>query len=309
MALPLLGVVHVNANCSDLTRSLPFYRDVLGLVPMAHTKPQPQDGRAFGLAGAAAWDARLLHDARGLEGPAVDLLEWRQPAPTGRPYAAANHLGIFRLCLGHPDLAGLHRRLLAEGIPCLSAPQEVSVDPERGVSARFFCCLDPDGTTIEFLELPGDPRLLHVNVNCSDLERSSAWYRRVLGLEVVGRSNPGPVAAPGLGLKGRVAWRAEFLAIPGRSDHFVIDLLEWRTPRPIGRPYPAANHLGLYRIAFLVEDLRACHAELRRLGVACGEPCRLDMGPDVPVDGLWALFMADPDGSCLELIQRPELRA
>jgi hypothetical protein len=33
------------------------------------------------------------------------------------------------------------------------------------------------------------------------------------------------------------------------------------------------------------------------------------MGPEVPVAGLWAVFFRDPDGTCLELIQRPELRA
>jgi hypothetical protein len=32
------------------------------------------------------------------------------------------------------------------------------------------------------------------------------------------------------------------------------------------------------------------------------------MGPGIPVDGLWAVFFRDPDGTCLELIQRPALR-
>jgi glyoxylase I family protein len=308
MAVPLLAVVHVNVNCSDLERSLHFYRDVLGLAPMSHTHPEPQDGRGFGLEGRVQWDAHLLHDARGLEGPAIDLLEWKQPLPAGRPYAAANHLGLIRLCLGHPDLDALHRRLLAEGVPCLSAPQEIPLDAEQERSARLFCCLDPDGTTLQFLERRGEPRLLHLYANCSDLQRSSDWYRRVLGLACVGRSSPGPVAALGFGLKGLAEWRAERLAIPGRGEHFAIDLLEWRTPPPIGRPYRTANHLGLFRMAFLVEDLRTCRAELGRLGVACGEPVELDMGPELPIDGLWALFLRDPDGSCLELIQRPRVR-
>lgn len=309
MAVPVLEVVHVNVNCSNLERSLRFYRDVLGLRPFSHTRPLPQEGRGFGLDGAVQWDAVLLHDSRGLAGPAVDLLEWKQPPPAGSPYPEANHLGWFRLCLGHPDLASLQQQLLASGVSCVSAPQEVPIDPDRGLSARFFCCRDPDGTMLEFMELGGAPRLLHANVNCSDLAHSAEWYRRVLGLEVIGRSRPGPVSGEGLGLDGRVEWNAEFLTVPGRADSFVIDLLEWHRPRPMGRPYAAANHLGLYRLAFLVEDVRACHDELRRLGVDSGAPVWLDMGPDIPIDGLWALFFADPDGSCLELIQRPVVRA
>jgi len=305
MALPLLGVVHVNVNCSDLERSLRFYRDLVGLSPLTHTSPTPQEGAGFGLPGRVRWDAWLLHDDRGLAAPAIDLLEWKEPKPVGRPYAEANHLGMFRLCLTAPDLDAMHARLVAAGVPCLSPPVGVPIDPAAGLSVRFFCSRDPDGTAIEFIEQPGPVRMLHVNVNCSDLERSAAWYRRVLGLATLGRSSPGPVDGSGFALPGRVEWRAEFLQVAGQESPFVIDLLEWRTPRPTGRPHPGANHLGLFRLAFLVEDARACHAELVREGVDTGPPVWLEMGPEVPIEGLWAVFFRDPDGTCLELIERP----
>jgi hypothetical protein len=31
------------------------------------------------------------------------------------------------------------------------------------------------------------------------------------------------------------------------------------------------------------------------------------MGPEIPVDGVWAVFFEDPDGTCLELIETPKL--
>jgi catechol 2,3-dioxygenase-like lactoylglutathione lyase family enzyme len=306
VALAILGVVHVNANCSDLARSLAFYRDRVGLAPLTHTAPAPQDGSGFGFPGKVRWDAWLLHDARGHAATGVDLLEWKEPGPTGRPYAEANHLGLFRLCLTAPDVGALHARLAAAGVPCLSPPVAVPIDPAAGLSVRFFCARDPDGTTVEFIEQPGPTRLLHVNANCSDLARSAAWYRRVLGLAAIGRSSPGPVDGSGFALPGKVEWRAEFLAVPGQADPFVIDLLEWRTPRPVGRPYTAANHLGLFRLAFLVEDARAGFDELVRQGVEASAPVWLEMGPEVPIAGLWAVFFRDPDGTCLELIGRPE---
>jgi catechol 2,3-dioxygenase-like lactoylglutathione lyase family enzyme len=85
MALPLLSTVHVNANCSDLARSLAFYRDLVGLQPLSHTKPVPQDGAGFGLEGRVQWDAHLLHDERGVAGPAIDLLEWHPAAAAAWP--------------------------------------------------------------------------------------------------------------------------------------------------------------------------------------------------------------------------------
>ena len=70
-------------------------------------------------------------------------------------------------------------------------------------------------------------------------------------------------------------------------------------------PYPSANHLGIYRMAFLVDDAVAAHADLVAHGVTARPPVWLDMGPTIPIDGLWAVFFADPDGTCLELIQAP----
>jgi catechol 2,3-dioxygenase-like lactoylglutathione lyase family enzyme len=300
--------MHVNLNCTDLDRSLRFFRELAGLEPLVHTNPVPQDGAGLGLEGEVQWDARILHDRRGFEGPALDLLQWTAPGPVGRPYPEPNHLGMFRLCLLVPDLDAVYRRARSAGVPCLSAPLLVPVDPQQGLEVRVFLCRDPDGTTIEFVEQPGDPRLIHVNVNCSDLSRSCEWYQRVLGLEVRGGSRPGPVSGEAFGLPGEVEWDARFLWPPGQ-DAFAIDLLQWMRPAPVGSPYPSANHLGLYRMAFLVEDIRVCHEELRRLGVACGPPAWLDMGPEVPIDGLWALVFPDPDGTCLELIESPVVTA
>ena len=160
---------------------------------------------------------------------------------------------------------------------------------------------------LEFIEHPGAAQLIHVNVNCSDIERSCEWYERVLGLTVRGSSSPGPVSGAAFGIAGDVEWDARFLFVPGRDD-FAIDLLEWKKPRPIGRPYANANHLGLYRLAFLVEDAHASFEELVRLGIECDPPAKLDMGPSIPIDGVHALFFSDPDGTCLELIETPKLQ-
>ena len=132
MAIPVLGVVHVNVNCSDLARSLRFYRDRVGLTPLTHTNPLPQEGTGFGLPGRVQWDAHLLHDARGLLGPAVDLLEWKRPLPVGKPAAEPNQLGMFRLCLSVPDVDAVYATLVAAGVPCLSAPVLVPIDPAAG---------------------------------------------------------------------------------------------------------------------------------------------------------------------------------
>ena len=71
-----------------------------------------------------------------------------------------------------------------------------------------------------------------------------------------------------------------------------------------GSPYPAANHLGIFRLALTTEHLDDDYRELQDRGVRCwSPPLGLAMGPGLP--DLRALLFADPDGSTLELIESP----
>ena len=287
MAIAIQAVAHINVNCSQLERSLGFYQDVVGLKAESHTNPVPQDGAGFGLAGKVQWDAYILHDSRGMAGPGLDLLQWMRPAPTGRLDPEVASLGLARVVVRVPSLGAFREQALAAGG---TFRQE----------AGSLYCVDPDGALIELREDPGrkDHRLEGVILHCSDLARSLEWYRRVIGL--------------GLGddlrsVEGPSDWVCRVLLPPNRE--FAIELRESRRPQRLGPPHLAANHLGLYRMAFLVADIRAARRELLAQGVACPEPVWLDMGPEIPIDGLWACFFPDPDGTCLELIETPRLQS
>ena len=127
---------HIFICPGDFERSLAFYRDLVGLTPLSHTKAVPQDGSGFGLSGRVQWDAHLLHDGRGLAGPGLDLLEWQQPRPIGHPARTANQLGLYRLCLAHPDLDALHARMTAAGVRTASEPVEMPLDHASGLRRR-----------------------------------------------------------------------------------------------------------------------------------------------------------------------------
>ncbi len=311
-AIPVTRVAHCNVNCSSVERSRRFYEETVGLRAFTHTNPPPQEGAGFpmppGHGRTVQWDAHILHDHRGPQAsPAVDLLEWKVPAPTGTPYGSANHLGFYRLCYLVPSVDEVYERFMAAGARVLSAPATVWLDADRRQSVHVFFALDPDGTCLEFVDSPTVPstQSVHVNVNCSDLERSLAWYTGNLGFEVTGHSAPGPEPGTPFGFDGECEWEAYFLSLPGQHGVFTIDLLQWRHPAPVGTPYATANNLGIYRMAMMVDDIHACYETLAANGVSCsGPPVELDMGPEVPVD-VWALFFTDPDGACVELIESP----
>ena len=97
----------------------------------------------------------------------------------------------------------------------------------------------------------GPARIYHVNVNCSDLDKSTQFYGERLGLRPAIRTTTKPQPLGALGLESG-AWDA-WLMSDGRGwgEGVVVDLLEWREPRPEGRP-AAADDLGY--TALLIES-------------------------------------------------------
>jgi catechol 2,3-dioxygenase-like lactoylglutathione lyase family enzyme len=144
--------------------------------------------------------------------------------------------------------------------------------------------------------------VFHVNVNCSDYERSRAFYER-LGFRVVfdvpETNTPEVAAAVGMP-PYRV--RGALMALRGAAGPAtLVDLLEWRHPRDPSPPYPHLYHLGLARIALTTSDLDADVAELEAAGVRMlSPPARLA----APGSGSTRFVcFEDPDGTMLELVE------
>jgi catechol 2,3-dioxygenase-like lactoylglutathione lyase family enzyme len=301
MPIGVSQAFHVNVNCSDLERSLAFYRDQLGLTASTRTRPEaPQDGAAFGL-DLAQWDAWILHDARGFgAGLVVDLLEWQVPRPTGRPNRATD-LGHMRLGFLVSDLDSLFARLVAEGTTTYGEPHATGVegsDPVRAVVVE-----DPDGMMVELVQV-GTDRVGFVAIAVSDVARSKAFYTDVLGFRPMFDLPPTRQAGYQLGLAGEMELTATFLDDPRGTGAFTLELMQLLDPPPSGPPASAANQLGMYRLALYTDDIDRDHADLVARRVRClTPPATLEMGPGIPP--LRALMFEDPDGTVLELIEPP----
>jgi len=150
------------------------------------------------------------------------------------------------------------------------------------------------------LQLSG---LVHININVADFERSRRFYE-ALGFRLfwmVPPTNTAEVAAavgmPPYEVKGGL------MRLETADQPFVIDLLEWRTPRDPEPPYPNLYHRGIARIALGSKNFDADLAVLQELGVEwVGPPAQVKMA-----DGTGPRFVCfkDPDGTVLELVERP----
>jgi catechol 2,3-dioxygenase-like lactoylglutathione lyase family enzyme len=182
------------------------------------------------------------------------------------------------------------------GFDCWTKPEQLDFGSFKG---EVFVASDPDGTQIEFVR-GNELRLSHVAVNVTDLARSSDFYQRIMGLQLVLDLSPPPLPGRVFRLEGDVRLHAHLLR--DETSGFAVELIQWLTPPARRWGFRKANELGIFRMAWLTHSIDADYQALLRAGACCySAPAALSMGPGIP--DLRALFFDDPDAVCLELIE------
>ncbi|MEE8173850.1 MAG: VOC family protein [Dehalococcoidia bacterium] len=149
-------IVHVNVVCTDIERSLRFYRDILGakVVSALGGGESAELAEAMGFEGVARYRAYLLSFGEGSKtSPAtlIDLLQWTKPPGKGKPYDAMNNVGIARICFAVDDIDKTYEDLKAKGVEFVAPPRDVELRPGavRPLLHRACFFRDPDGVMLE----------------------------------------------------------------------------------------------------------------------------------------------------------------
>jgi catechol 2,3-dioxygenase-like lactoylglutathione lyase family enzyme len=324
----LNGLSHVVIHVSDLDRAVEFYEETF---PARRHRRIDGPAQAYPSLGVergrfTGWVMRSLgaEHAPGrvyAERPPRDihLVQWLSPGPVGKPYAEANHVGIYRQNSLVGDIAAGYANVEANGGRPYAEPSRIVLTPE-GFGALAFGFRDPDGTTLEMVG-PDEPdpdhpgTLHHCNVNCTSLARSYRFYRDVIGLDTglyYAPGKPQPVGNGSLGdtlrnpdgslYAGAEMEFAANLMIPRNDWRNPLDVLEWTLPKPYGRAYESPRNLGIARIALEVDDVSACARKLTESGAPpVGDVETWDMGA---LGEKKVLILRDPDGVWLELVEQ-----
>jgi catechol 2,3-dioxygenase-like lactoylglutathione lyase family enzyme len=146
-------------------------------------------------------------------------------------------------------------------------------------------------------------RLHHTGLTVADLDRALAFYRDLLGFEVVleQEKEGGYLGA----IVGRpdAHVRMAHVKLP-ESDHR-LELFQYLRPPGVTPPERLEPwQIGPTHVCLIVGDLAALHERLQAAGVDSflSPPVDVDTGANA---GGKALYLRDPDGTLLELFQPP----
>ena len=143
--------------------------------------------------------------------------------------------------------------------------------------------------------------LVHININCSNFERSKAFYE-MLGFEhvwQVPQTNTPEVNQAVAMQDYRV--NGAIMKLRGVEPVVLIDLLEWQTPRDTSAPYANLYRPGLARLALRTTNLQADYDFLVAQGVeVLSPPATVYMSA---TSGSSFFCFKDPDGTFLELVE------
>jgi catechol 2,3-dioxygenase-like lactoylglutathione lyase family enzyme len=137
----------------------------------------------------------------------------------------------------------------------------------------------------------------HASITTRDLDRLIAFYRDLLGFEVVMENEWGPGESPSSDRIYGLRDSAVRMAIL-KTGNAMLEIFQFQNPvGQRGEDSRAVAVPGLTHIALTVSDIRAEYARLSAAGV------RFHCPPEETPGLCWATYGRDPDGNIFELLE------
>lgn len=141
-------------------------------------------------------------------------------------------------------------------------------------------------------------RASHFGICVSDWRRSLRFYRDVLGFRHLHELDVSGEPASRLLQLENVELRAIYLEREGMR----IELLHYEQPEAVAAATPRPmNQLGFTHLSLRVDDLDGALRALREAGVEVRDGTRIE----IPAAHVKAVFVSDPDGALIELVEQP----
>jgi len=298
---------------SNLDSAVAFYQEALGFKKVGERIVADRNyDYLTGVFGTRVRSATLqLGDER------IELEQYL--APGGQPIpvdSRSNDLWFQHFAVVVSDMERAYEHLRAFPIQSISsAPQTIPESNKAAAGIKAYKFKDPDGHPLELLWFPADKgkakwqsadgRLFlgidHSAIGISSTERSTAFYRDLIGLTVAGGTTNTGMTQEQLDNAFGAVVRITGLR-PDRSESPGLEFLQYVNPSG-GRPSPIAlrpNDLVLTRTVIEVDDLDGLVTKLQGGGVTFISPQVVSVAGEP-----WtkALMVKDPDGHAVLLVE------
>lgn len=148
-AFRIIAADHTGFTVSNLERSLAFWRDVLGFE-FSHSAHQTGE-RPEQITGVKGAELKLAV-LKTPSGHKIELLEYFAPNDRRRVDLRPCDVGHVHVALIVDDLDAVLQKISESGWKAAGKPQSLTSGPNAG--KRVIYVRDPDGTTIEFMQMP-----------------------------------------------------------------------------------------------------------------------------------------------------------
>jgi catechol 2,3-dioxygenase-like lactoylglutathione lyase family enzyme len=148
----------------------------------------------------------------------------------------------------------------------------------------------------------------HFSFTVSDIQQSIAFYRDILGMELVHTQEGNNAYTRKLVGYPDAHIRVAMFKTPAGTcspSHHVLELVEYVAPEGIAIDTSTCN-VGSAHMAFVVDDIFATYEAWRQQGVRFkSDPVAIEEGIN---QGGYTVYFLDPDDITLEIIQPPAHR-
>lgn len=146
----MIGLHHVGITVGDLDASIAFYCDLFGCLVLERAESHGGDVETVtGLEGAHTKIADLAFPS----GHVLELIQYLAPAGQRLDQRSCDP-GHTHFAIRVEDIAATRTKLLARGATVRSTPVDLGDAGPVWGEAQVLYALDPDGRTIELIQLP-----------------------------------------------------------------------------------------------------------------------------------------------------------
>jgi catechol 2,3-dioxygenase-like lactoylglutathione lyase family enzyme len=160
----VIGVHHIGVSVPDLEKARAFYLGILGAVEEVEPltwNDNPFIDKVVGLEGSAARQFFCR-----LGNVQIEVFEYSAPKQAKQdPRRGVNEYGYTHIALQVEDIAAVHERIVAAGLPVHTPPELSTITvgddgSKQGYSGTY--CRDFFGNVFEILEIHETPEILPI---------------------------------------------------------------------------------------------------------------------------------------------------